>query len=70
MLVENAFLGKVKDQTRRSAGYRAFEDHELRMTLPCLDPEVLDIVEDIHLSLSDLMREPLSRGASEWAAFV
>ena len=63
VLVENAFLGKVKDRTRRSTGYQAFEDHELRMTLPLLDPEVLDIVEDMHLSLSDLMREPLSRGA-------
>lgn len=63
VLVENAFLGKVKDRTRRSTGYQALEDHALRMTLPCLDPEVLDIVEDMHLSLSDLMREPLSRGA-------
>ena len=64
VLVENAFLGKAKDRTRSSGGYRAFEDYELRMTLPHLDPEVLDIVEDMRLSLSDLMREPLSRGAS------
>ncbi len=38
VLVENAFIGKVKEQTRRSAGYRAFEDHDLCMALPLLDP--------------------------------
>ena len=38
MLVENAFIGRVKDITRRSAGYRAFEAHDLRMALPLLDP--------------------------------
>lgn len=62
VLVENAFVGRVKDLTRRSAGYRALETHDLRMILPRLDVELADLLEDRQLSLSDLMTRPLSRG--------
>jgi hypothetical protein len=61
VLVENAFIGRVKDITRRSAGYRAFESHDLCMVLPILDRAVMDLIEESHVSLSDIMSEPLSR---------
>jgi len=62
VLVENAFLGSLKDRTLRSAGYRAFEAHELCMTLSVLDPAIAEAIEDPLLSLSEIMRRPLSRG--------
>ena len=62
VLVENAHVGPVKDVTRRSAGYRALEAHDLRMTLPRLDVALADALEDRELSFSDLMTRPLSRG--------
>ena len=61
MLVENEFIGRVKDITRRSAGYRAFETHDLCMTLPLLDRAVMDLIEESNVSLSDVMSRPLSR---------
>ena len=61
VLVENEFIGRVKDITRRSAGYRAFETHELCMTLPMLDRAVMDLIEESNDSLSDVMSKPLSR---------
>jgi hypothetical protein len=61
VLVENAFVGAVKDRTRRSAGYRAFESHDLCMSLPLLEPEFADAIEEPNVSLSDIMSRPLSR---------
>jgi hypothetical protein len=61
VLVENDFIGRVKDVTRRSAGYRAFDTHDLCMTLPLLDRAVMDLIEERHVSLSDIMSKPLSR---------
>ena len=61
VLVENEFVGRVKDITRRSAGYRAFDTHDLCMTLPLLDRAVMDLIEERHVSLSDIMSKPLSR---------
>jgi hypothetical protein len=61
VLVENEFIGRVKDITRRSAGYRAFDTHDLCMTLPLLDRAVMDLIEERHVSLSDIMSRPLSR---------
>jgi hypothetical protein len=63
VLVENAFVGRVKDLTRRSAGYRAFEDHDLCIALPPLDLGVADAIDDPGVSLSDIMSRPLSRSA-------
>jgi len=62
VLVENAYLGPVKDRTRRSAGYRAFDSHDLCMTLPLLDARIADALEEAPVSLSDIMSRPLSRG--------
>jgi hypothetical protein len=64
VLVENAFLGKVKELTRRSAGYRALEAHDPRMSLPLLDRAIADAIEEPNISLSDLMNRPLSRTGS------
>ena len=61
VLVENEFIGRVKDITRRGAGYRAFETHDLCMTLPLLDRAVMDLIEESNVSLSDVMSRPLSR---------
>ena len=63
VLVENAFVGRVKDLTRRSAGYRALESHDLRMALPRLDPVLSEMIEDENFSLSETMTRPLSREA-------
>ena len=65
VLVENAFVGRVKDITRRSAGYRAFETHDPCMTLPLLDRAIIDLIEETHVSLSDIMSRPLSRSDDE-----
>jgi hypothetical protein len=65
VLVENAFVGAVKDRTRRSAGYRAFESHELCMTLPLLEPAIADAIEEPNVSLSEIMSQPLSRREDE-----
>lgn len=61
VLVENAWLGRVKEATRRNAGYRALEAHDLRMSLPRLDPDVIEAIEDPSVSLSEIMNRPLSR---------
>ena len=61
VLVENVFLGALKERTLRSAGYRAFESHDLCMMLPLLDPAVADAVQDSDISLSDMISQPLSR---------
>ena len=63
VLVENAFVGRVKELTRRSAGYRAFEAHDLPMVLPPLDLAIADAIDDPAVSLSDIMSRPLSRSA-------
>jgi hypothetical protein len=65
VLVENAFVGRVKEATRRSAGYRAFETHDLCMTVPALDLAIADRIDDPQVSLSDIISRPLSRAAGE-----
>jgi len=61
VLVENVFLGPLKEQTLRSAGYRAFDSHELCMMLPLLDPAVAAAIEEAEVSLSEVISKPLSR---------
>jgi len=61
VLVDNAFLGRVKEQTRRAAGYQALQEHDLRMALPRLDPGLADALDDPSLSLSAIVSQPLSR---------
>lgn len=67
-LVENAFVGRVKDVTRRSPSYRALMDHHLRITVPPLDLAIAEAIDDPAVSLSDIMKQPLSRGADEHPA--
>lgn len=65
VLVDNAFIGKVKEQTRRAAGYQEMLEHDLRMTLPRLDPALADALDDPSLSLGDIVTQPLSRSDTE-----
>jgi hypothetical protein len=67
-LVENAFVGRVKDLTRRSPGYRALVDHDLRISVPPLDLGIAEAIDDPAVSLSDLINQPLSRSADEHPA--
>jgi hypothetical protein len=60
----NAFVGRVKDVTRRSAPYQEMQQHDLRMALPRLDTAVADALDDPSVSLSDIIRQPLSRSDS------
>src|SRR5262249_38227843 len=68
VLVENAFVGRVKEKTRRSAGYRAFGAHDLCMAVPPLDLAIADRIEDPQVSLSAIISRPLSRAAVEHPA--
>jgi hypothetical protein len=61
VLVENVFLGSIKERTLRSPGYRAFESHDLCMMLPLLDRALADAIQDGDVSLGDIIRAPLSR---------
>jgi hypothetical protein len=65
VLVDNAHIGKVKEQTRRSAAYQELQEHDLRMALPRLDPALADALEDPGLSLGDIVTQPLSRSDVE-----
>jgi hypothetical protein len=65
VLVDNAHIGKVKEQTRRAASYQEMQQHDLRMALPRLDPALADALEDPGLSLGDIVTQPLSRSDVE-----
>jgi hypothetical protein len=67
-LVENAFVGRVKDLTRRSPSYRTLMDHDLRISIPPLDLGIAEALEDPAVSLSDIISRPLSREADEHPA--
>jgi hypothetical protein len=67
-LVENAFVGRVRDLTRRTTGYHALMHHDLRISVPPLDPVIAEALDDPAVSLSDLMNRPLSREADEHPA--
>ncbi len=60
VLVENAFVGEPKEVTRSSAGYQALSAHELRMTMPMLEGEFAEALDDPRFSLSELMRQPMA----------
>jgi hypothetical protein len=63
VLVENVFLGPLKERTLHSAGFRAFESHDLCMTMPVLEPVIADAIHETEVSLSDIIRQPLSRSS-------
>jgi hypothetical protein len=65
VLVDNAHIGKVKEQTQRAAAYQEMQEHDLRMALPRLDPALADALEDPGLSLGDIVSQPLSRSDVE-----
>ena len=61
VLVENVHLGPIKEKTLRSAGYRAFDSHELCMMLPQLDAACAVAIQEAEVSLSQVLSRPLSR---------
>src|SRR5205085_4436332 len=60
VVVDNYFLGEPKPAARHTTGYRALEVHGLRIEMPWLAPDYAAILENPGVSLSDIMREPLS----------
>jgi hypothetical protein len=64
VVVGNAFARPPRDSTRRTPGYRALDAHDLHMVMPALDAAFAGVIEDPGLSLSDLIRQPLSLGRS------
>ena len=61
VVVENAFLGEPKSNIRQDRAYRSLKAHQPRFVMPKLDNGVVDALEDCALSLSDFMRQPMSR---------
>ena len=64
VVVENEFLPRPSAATRQGSAYRALQTHQPRMSMPALEPALADIVDDVGMSLSALMRQPLSRSDS------
>jgi hypothetical protein len=56
VLTENAFLGELAKDTRRSESYLAFKNHRPLLEVPTLDPFLTGVVMDPALSLSEFMR--------------
>ena len=62
ILVDNAYVGRAKEKTRRSAAYGALAGHDRTIVLPLLGRDIVDRIEDGEVSLGELMMRPLSRG--------
>jgi hypothetical protein len=60
--VDNPFLGVPADHIRKSDAYQSFLAHELRLTIPMLDPAATLALADPQFSLSDFMRRPIALG--------
>ncbi len=61
VLVDNAFLPRPSPAARESAAWRALAAHPLRILMPTLHPALVEAIDGPAVSLSALMREPLSR---------
>jgi hypothetical protein len=59
--VENAFLPRPNAALRQGEAYRALLTHPLRVFMPKLDEDLVELIEEPGRSLSALLREPLSR---------
>jgi hypothetical protein len=60
--VDNPYLGQPSDVIRKSEAYQSFMAHELRLTIPPLEPVVAHALADQQFSLSDFMRQPVALG--------
>jgi hypothetical protein len=60
--VDNPYLGQPSDVIRKSEAYQSFMAHELRLTIPPLEPVVAHALADPQFSLSDFMRQPVALG--------
>lgn len=56
VLTENAFLGEIQKEARRSQSYLAFRNHRPTLAMPQLDPFFAGVVMDPQFSLSEFMR--------------
>src|SRR5262245_6053000 len=60
--VDNPYLGQPSDVIRKSDAYQSFLAHELRLTMPPLEPAAAHALTDPEFSLSDFMRQPVALG--------
>jgi len=65
--VDNAFTAQPGERIRRGDAYQAFVTHDLRMTIPILEPGSMVALADAEFSLSAFMREPVSLGEATLA---
>lgn len=56
VLTENAFLGEIQKDARRSESFLAFKNHRPTLIMPQLDPFIANVVMDPTLSLSEFLR--------------
>ena len=60
--VDNPYVGAPPEFIRKSDAYQSFITHELRLTIPPLDPASALALADPQFSLSDFMRQPVALG--------
>jgi hypothetical protein len=65
--VDNPFLGVPADHIRNSTPYRDFLAHDLRLTIPMLEPASALALADPQFSLSDFMRQRVALGEATLA---
>src|SRR5262249_49408995 len=61
VVVENAFLPRPNAVLRAGEAYQTLAAHPLRVTMPRLADDLVELIEDPRCSLSTLIRAPLSR---------
>jgi len=60
VVVENEFFREPKRDVSQRPAYEALRSHGRRFVMPKLADDVVDVLEDCDLSISDFMRKPLS----------
>jgi hypothetical protein len=58
--VDNAFLKEPLHNVRQGYAYQALRAHNWRFAMPKLAEQIVEALEESHLSLGDFMRQPLS----------
>lgn len=65
VVVENEYLGDIRAGVRQSEEYRSLVQNGLRITMPALDRNLMEVVEEWDIGLSDFMRDPSLKIALE-----
>jgi hypothetical protein len=60
IVVENGVFEPPKHNVRQSSAYDALRSHTRRFIMPKLEADVIEVLEDQHLSIGDFMRQPMS----------